>query len=119
VAAVPHPNWAGLERLYASFSRHPFAFGEIGIYQSGDDPGYVSRLLRWSRTHSRVRMLLWMQGNSPGDAFRVQRNPASLRVLRAALRSPVFQAYPWSPPPRERADPRHDGRSSAFGWPRR
>lgn len=88
------PNWAGLERFYRSYRRHPFAFGEFGIWGGGDAPGFVTRLLRWSRSHPRVRMLLWMQGNSPGEAFRLRRNPGSARVLRYASRTLRLQAFP-------------------------
>jgi hypothetical protein len=88
------PNWSGLERFYRAFDRHPFAFGEFGIYRSADAPGFVSRVLSWARSHRRVRMLLWMQGNEPGSAFRLQHNPRSAAVLRAALDSPVFQLRP-------------------------
>jgi hypothetical protein len=88
------PNWSGLARFYRAFPGKPFAFGEFGIWQSGDAPGFVAGVLRFARTHRRVRMLLWMQGNEPGSAFRLQRNPGSARVVRAAVDGPLFQERP-------------------------
>jgi hypothetical protein len=90
------PNWSGLERFYRDMlrTRKPFAFGEYGIYESGDAPGFISRLLRFSLTHSRVRMALFNQGNEAGGPFRLQRYPRSAAALRAGLRDRRFAAYP-------------------------
>ena len=90
------PNWAGLRRFYRAFAGagKPFAFGEWGIWQSGDAPGFFRSFLRFARTHSRVGMVLLNQGNEPGGSFRLQRYPRSAAVLRRALRDERFRAYP-------------------------
>jgi hypothetical protein len=91
-----YPNFSGLNRFYAQFAStgKPFAFGEWGIYPGGDAPGFVSALFRFVRTHPRVRMVLFNQGNQPGGRFRLQRHPRSAAALRAALRDPRFVAFP-------------------------
>jgi hypothetical protein len=85
------PNWGGLERFYRAWARRrPFAFGEWGIYRSGDAPGFARRLMGWVATHRRVRMVLFNQGNEPGGPMRLQRHPRTAAVLRAALRHPRY-----------------------------
>jgi hypothetical protein len=90
------PNWSGLARFYRSFARtgKPFAFGEWGIWQSGDAPGFFRAFLRWVQAHPRVGMVLLNQGNEAGGSFRLQRYPRAAGVLRSGLRSPRFRAYP-------------------------
>ncbi len=90
------PNFTGLNRFYGQFAAtgKPFAFGEWGIYPGGDAPGFVNRLFGFVRTHARVHMVLFNQGNSPGGRFRLQRYPRSAAALRAVLRDPRFVAYP-------------------------
>lgn len=90
------PNWSGLARFYRGFARtgKPFAFGEWGIWQSGDAPGFFTSFLRWVRAHPRVGMVLLNQGNEPGGSFRLQHYPRAASVLRSGLRSARFRAYP-------------------------
>jgi hypothetical protein len=82
------PNFAGLERFYASVKRFgkPFVFGEWALWGS-DDPGFVTRLFSWSRSHSLVRMLVYNQGKQTNGPFRLGHYPRSARVLRHELRS--------------------------------
>jgi hypothetical protein len=90
------PNWRGLERFYRAFARtgKPFAFGEYGIWQSGDSPGFLRSFLGWVRGHPRVGMVLFNQGNEEGGSFRLQRYPGAAGVLRSGLRNSRFLAYP-------------------------
>jgi hypothetical protein len=90
------PNWSGLARFYREYARtgKPFAFGEWGIWQSGDAPGFFRRVLGWVRRHPRVGMVLLNQGNEPGGSFRLQRYPRSAAVLRSGLRDARFLAFP-------------------------
>ena len=81
----------GALNLYAG---KPFAFGEWGIWQSGDAPGFFRRFLGWVRGHPRVGMVLLNQGNDPGGSFRLQRYPRAAAVLRRGLRDPRFLAFP-------------------------
>jgi hypothetical protein len=82
------PNFAGLERFYASVKRFakPFVFGEWALWGS-DDPGFVTRLFSWSRSHALVRMLVYNQGKQTDGPFRLAHYPRSARVLRHELRS--------------------------------
>lgn len=90
------PNFSGLNRFYAQFAStgKPFAFGEYGIYPGGDAPGFVARLFAFVRGHSRLKMVLFNQGNRPGGRFRLQRYPRSAAVVRSALRDPRFVPLP-------------------------
>ncbi|HEV3229507.1 MAG TPA: hypothetical protein VGY97_08540 [Solirubrobacteraceae bacterium] len=80
------PNWSGLERFYRTraFAGKPFVFGEWAIWGS-DDPGFVRRLFGWSRSHPRVRMLVYNQGEQPGGVLRLDRYPRAARALRSEL----------------------------------
>jgi len=91
-----YPNFSGLNRFYSQFAStgKPFAFGEWGIYPGGDAPGFVSRLFAFVRSHPRVKMVLFNQGNRPGGRHRLQRFPRSAGVLRAQLRDPRFVEFP-------------------------
>ncbi len=86
------PNWSGLARFYRrSAGRHrPFGLAEFGVWQSGDAPGFTSSLMRWARTHHRVRMALYYQGNEPGGQFDLGRWPGTRRALRSAWRGARF-----------------------------
>jgi beta-mannanase len=88
------PNWAGLQRFYAdrTWRRKPFAFAEWAIW-GRDDPGFVHRLFSWSRTHKRVRMLLYNQGVRSAGPFRLVHYPRSRAALAAELRSPRFAEF--------------------------
>jgi hypothetical protein len=90
------PNWSGLRRFYRDYAStgKPFAFGEWGIWQSGDAPGFFRRFFGWVRRHPRVGMVLLNQGNDPGGSFRLQRYPRSAAVLRSGLTDPRFLAFP-------------------------
>jgi hypothetical protein len=87
------PNWSGLERFYGQFRGKPFVFAEWALW-GADDPGFVRRLFAWSRSHSRVRMLLYNQGKESPGLFRLSHYPRALAELRRQLRKPRFAAYP-------------------------
>jgi hypothetical protein len=84
------PNWGRLERLYRAFGGKPFAFGEWAVW-GRDDPSFVHRLFAWSRSHRRVRMLMYNQGKLSNGPFRLMHYPRSLRVLTAELRAKRFR----------------------------
>jgi hypothetical protein len=81
------PNFAGLERFYASVKRFdkPFVFGEWALW-GADDPGFVTRLFSWTHAHPLVRMLVYNQGKQTNGPFRLNHYPRSARVLRKLLR---------------------------------
>jgi hypothetical protein len=83
------PNWRGLERFYDAFAGKPFAFGEWALW-GRDDPAFVHRLFAWMRSHPRVRMAMYNQGNNGAGPFRLKRYPRARRALREELRSPRF-----------------------------
>jgi hypothetical protein len=80
------PNWSGLERFYRTrpWANKPFAFGEWAVWGS-DSPGFVRQLFGWARSHPRVRMLVYNQGERAGGPFRLERYPAAARALRSEL----------------------------------
>lgn len=87
-----YPNFHYLEPYYRSFADRydkPFAFGEWAMWSSGD-AGFVRRLFAWVRSHKRVRMMVYNQGNEPAGPFRLRNFPAAQRALRQALRSAKF-----------------------------
>jgi hypothetical protein len=86
------PNWSGLERFYRAFPGKPFAFGEWAIWGS-DNPAFVRKLFRWSRSHRRVRMLLYNQGKESPGLFRLRRYPRARRALTDELRAPRFAEF--------------------------
>ena len=86
------PNWSGLERFYGQFRSKPFVFAEWAMWGS-DDPGIVRRLFAWSRSHKRVRMLLYNQGKESPGLFRLSHYPRALVELRRQLRKPRFAPF--------------------------
>jgi hypothetical protein len=85
------PNFSGLDRFYANarYAGKPFVFGEWGMWGQ-DRPSFVRRFFAWVRSHRRVRMLAYNQGNRPSSAFRLYRYPRAARAIRRALRSPRY-----------------------------
>jgi len=86
------PNFAGLERFYHQFRGKPFVFAEWAVW-GRDDPGFVRRLFAWSRSHGRVRMMLYNQGKPSPGTFRLRRYPRARAALRRQLNSPRFAEY--------------------------
>jgi hypothetical protein len=82
------PNFAGLERFYASVRKFnkPFVFGEWAMW-GADDPGFVQRLFGWTRSHGLVRMLVYNQGKRTDGPFRLRYYPRAAQVLRRLLRN--------------------------------
>lgn len=88
-----YPNFALLDAFYHRFPGKPFVLSEWALY-GHDDPGFVRRLFAWVRSHRRVRMLNYYQGFTSSSPANLARYGVSRRVLRAALRSSRFLAYP-------------------------
>jgi hypothetical protein len=86
------PNWGGLESFYRSFGGKPFAFGEWALWGS-DDPSFVHRLFAWSRSHKRVRMMMYNQGKRTDGPFRLVHYPRSRSALTSELRAPRFTQF--------------------------
>ena len=86
------PNWAGLERFYAHSYGKPFVFGEWALW-GADNPGFVHQLFSWSRSHKRVRMLSYNQGNRTSGPFQLKLYPQGRRAIAKELSSPLFPAF--------------------------
>jgi hypothetical protein len=87
------PNFRDLETFYDDFKGMPFVFGEWAMW-GADNPGFVHQFFRWVNTHTRVKMLVYNQGNLPGGPFRLTRYPNSTAALRAELAKPRFIGLP-------------------------
>ena len=86
------PNFHYLEPYYRSFAQKydkPFVFSEYAIW-GGDAPGFVQRLFGWVRSHPKVKMMIYNQGDDPAGPFRLRRFPRSQSMLRRELRSSRF-----------------------------
>ena len=72
------PNFAGLERFYASVkrfaSRSCSASGRCG---AATIPASSTRLFSWTRAHPLVRMLVYNQGKQTNGPFRLTHYPRS------------------------------------------
>ncbi len=86
------PNFSGLERFYREFPGKPFAFGEWALW-GRDDPGFVSHLFAWARSHRRVRMLMYNQGNRTNGPFRLARYPRSRSTIARELSGARFVPF--------------------------
>jgi hypothetical protein len=99
-----YPEWKALEGLYKRYasSGKPFAITEWGV-ENGDDPSFVSHLFAWVKAHPRCKMLVYYQDFGSTSSYRIQNYSASLEVLKARLRSPIFPSFapaaPELPPP--------------------
>lgn len=86
------PNFTGLQRFYSEHPGKPFAFGEWALW-GGDDATWVSRLFSFIRTHGRVRMALYNQGERSGGPFRLSSYPSARSKIRRLIAPPRFLAY--------------------------
>jgi hypothetical protein len=92
-----YPNFHYLEPFYKRYAvghKKPFAFAEWAMW-GGDSATFARRLFKWIRTHKRVRMVQYNQGELTDGPFRLGQFPGARKVIRGALKSPVFQA--WAP----------------------
>jgi hypothetical protein len=87
------PNFAGLESLYRAYPGKAFGFNEWAMWKDGD-PGFVSQLFGFVRTHRRVALMVYNEGLTPGGPFRLTRFPAATAEIRRQLSSSRFLAYP-------------------------
>jgi hypothetical protein len=88
------PNFRWLTPFYERFSQRPglpFMFAEWALWENGD-PGFVRRMLSWTRSHRHTRMLVYNQGKRSDGPFRLGRYPAAAHALRRGLGSKLFSA---------------------------
>jgi hypothetical protein len=87
------PNFKDLKTFYNDFKGKPFVFGEWALW-GADSPSFVHRLFKFVNSHTRVKMLLYNQGNLPGGPFRLTRYPNSTAAIRAELTKQRFLGLP-------------------------
>jgi hypothetical protein len=86
------PRFDWLSAYYARFAdryRMPFMFAEWAMWQNGD-PGFVRRVLSWTRSHRRTRMLVYNQGKRSNGPFRLGQFPSAGTALRHGLQAGLF-----------------------------
>ncbi len=95
-------DWKALRGLYNRFSGKPFAITEWSV-ATGDDSGFVRKLMTWIARHRRAKMLIYYQDFGSASAYRIQNWPASLGVLRRKIHNGRYPSYaphpPKKPPP--------------------
>jgi hypothetical protein len=84
------PRFEWLSQFYNSFRRKPFLFGEWALW-GADNPAFVRQLFGWVRSHGRVRMLMYNQGNRANGPFRLFRYPRGRAELRRQLGTARFR----------------------------
>ncbi len=87
------PNFKDLKTFYNDFKGKPFVFGEWALW-GADSPSFVHQFFKFVNSHSRVKMLLYNQGNLPGGPFRLTRYPNSTAAIRAELTKQRFLGLP-------------------------
>jgi len=88
-----YPNFRWLTPFYERFSARqkvPFMIAEWAMWVNGD-PGFVRRLLSWTFSHPRTRMLVYNQGNLSDGPFRLKRFPGAAAALKKGLTDRRFQ----------------------------
>ena len=90
-------DWKALKGLYNRFSGKPFAIAEWGV-STGDDSGFVRKLMTWVNRHRRAKMLVYYQDFGSTSSYRIQNWPASLGVLRRMIHNGRYPSYAPHPP---------------------
>jgi hypothetical protein len=78
------PQWAANERLYRAHPSKPYAFPEWGLWGI-DDPTFIRSMAKFVRTHRRVEVLSWFNGQASGGTFDIATKPRSRAAYRAAI----------------------------------
>jgi len=99
-----YPNFDGFNHFYRAYRKKPFVVGEYGLWGE-DNPGFVKRLFRWGKKHSRTRLLVYYQSHAEVSPFQIWHHPRSRRTLQRILNrkrypqyAPEAKKYPPSPP---------------------
>ena len=72
--------WEANDRLYAAHANKPYAIAEWANW-GFDDPGFVTRMAAFVRTHRRVELLAYYNGR-PGSPWDIGRQPRSRAAYR-------------------------------------
>ena len=75
--------WAANAQLYAAHPTKPYAIGEWANWGL-DDPGFISRMADFVRTHRRVELLAYYNGR-PASPWDIAAQPQSLAAYRRLI----------------------------------
>lgn len=75
--------WAANDQLYAAHPTKPYAIGEWANWGL-DDPGFISRMADFVRTHRRVELLAYYNGR-PASPWDIAAQPQSLAAYRRLI----------------------------------
>jgi hypothetical protein len=78
------PQWEANARLYRAHASKPYAFPEWGLWGI-DDPAFIRAMARFVRTHRRVELLAWFNGQAAGGTFDIATKPRSRAAYRALI----------------------------------
>jgi hypothetical protein len=76
------PQWKANESLYRAHPSKPYAFPEWGLWGI-DDPPFIRAMAKFVRSHRRVELLSWFNGQAGAGIFDI----ATKRRSRAAYRA--------------------------------
>jgi hypothetical protein len=78
------PQWDANERLYRAHPTKPYAFPEWGLWGI-DDPVFIRAMAKFVRSHRRVELLSWFNGQASGGTFDIATKPRSRAAYRAVI----------------------------------
>jgi hypothetical protein len=78
------PQWAANERLYRAHPSKPYAFPEWGLWGI-DDPAFIRAMATFVRSHRRVELLSWFNGQASGGTFDISTKSRSRAAYRALI----------------------------------
>ena len=76
-------EWEANERLYRAHPSKPYAFPEWGLWGI-DDPSFIQRMAQFARTHRRLELLAWYNGQR-GSVFDLGSKPHSRAAYRTYI----------------------------------
>nr|WP_246102702.1 glycosyl hydrolase family 26 [Streptomyces piniterrae] len=80
---------------FAAVHGKQISYPEWGLFDNGDNPEFVRRMLTWISVHQPLYQTI--TDYCPHGVWQCQENPESSREFRAALHD-LSQAAPWPPP---------------------
>ena len=78
------PQWKANAKLYRAHPSKPYAFPEWGLWGI-DDPSFIRAMASFVRSHRRVELLAWFNGQAAGGTFDIATKPRSRAAYRAAI----------------------------------
>jgi hypothetical protein len=78
------PQWTANEKLYRAHPSKPYAFPEWGLWGI-DDPAFIRAMAKFVKTHRRVELLSWFNGQASGGTFDIATKPRSRAAYRAVI----------------------------------